>query len=246
MTSNLDVRDPRVLDRLVDGELTDEQEREVLLQLEQSPGGWRRCALAFLEARCWQREMGRMRQNLGADCLGTRLSRLDQAQRLVESRGARQRGWGLWALTVAATFLVAFTVGRFLPQAFDADAPLQRLAQPDTQAGPHETLVARPRLPEVDAVPSQPRAPLGDPIGNLTLVDDSGREYAVPVYDWQQGQADQMMYGSSPLPAELLRSLQRHRVRQYQRYVPVKLGDGRQVVVPVQELDIARVRPAAY
>ena len=104
MTSNLDVRDPRVLDRLVDGELTDEQEREILLQLERDPSGWRRCALAFLEARCWQREMGRVRQRVGADCLGARLTRMDQEKPPVLPLRSSQWGWGIWAFTVAATF----------------------------------------------------------------------------------------------------------------------------------------------
>jgi anti-sigma factor RsiW len=246
MTSNLDIRDPRVLDRLVDGELTDEEEREVLLQLEQDPRGWRRCALAFLEARCWQREMGRVRQHVGADCLGARLTRLDQEQRLAATRPPGKRGWGVWALTVAATFVLAFSVGRLLPNSWNQDAAPAMLAQPKTQDSLPQTLVARPSLPETEAMPAASFAAQNGPIGNLTLVDSTGREFAVPVYDWEPGKADQIIYGSSPLPPDLLRGLQRHQVRQYQRYVPVKLGDGRQVVVPVQELDIVRVRPAAY
>ncbi len=47
--------DPETLDRLVDGELSDEEERALLARLDQIPDGWRRCAGAFLEARCWQR-----------------------------------------------------------------------------------------------------------------------------------------------------------------------------------------------
>ena len=39
------------LDRLADGELTDEQRRAVLLQLEELPGGWRNCALAFVQSQ---------------------------------------------------------------------------------------------------------------------------------------------------------------------------------------------------
>jgi hypothetical protein len=45
--------DERLLDRLVDGELGDCERRELLQQLENQPGGWRRCALAFLEAQTW-------------------------------------------------------------------------------------------------------------------------------------------------------------------------------------------------
>jgi hypothetical protein len=44
----------RLLDRLVDGELGEVERRELLLRLENEPGGWRRCALAFLEAQSWR------------------------------------------------------------------------------------------------------------------------------------------------------------------------------------------------
>lgn len=48
------------LDRLVDGELSESDRSELLLQLEHEPEGWRRCALAFLEAQCWKQEFGLM------------------------------------------------------------------------------------------------------------------------------------------------------------------------------------------
>src|SRR3954468_9995588 len=46
--------DDRLIDRLVDGELRDEERRELLLRLDAEPGGWRQCALAFLEAQSWR------------------------------------------------------------------------------------------------------------------------------------------------------------------------------------------------
>jgi hypothetical protein len=49
--------DERLLDRLVDGELLPEERRELLAAVETQPGGWRRCALAFLEAQTWRQEM---------------------------------------------------------------------------------------------------------------------------------------------------------------------------------------------
>jgi hypothetical protein len=41
----------------VDGELHDAKRRELLLQLEREPDGWRRCALAFLEAQTWRQSL---------------------------------------------------------------------------------------------------------------------------------------------------------------------------------------------
>jgi hypothetical protein len=43
-----------LIDRLVAGELTEVERRELLLSLESEPDGWRRCALAFLEDQAWR------------------------------------------------------------------------------------------------------------------------------------------------------------------------------------------------
>ena len=53
-TSDDDIR----FDRLVDGELSAEEYRTLLAALDDEPGGWRRCALAFLEAQSLGRELG--------------------------------------------------------------------------------------------------------------------------------------------------------------------------------------------
>jgi len=43
--------DPSQLDRLVDGELSQADRADLLRRLDAEPGGWRACALAFLEAQ---------------------------------------------------------------------------------------------------------------------------------------------------------------------------------------------------
>src|SRR6476660_6662394 len=48
---------PRWIDRLVDGELGEHEQRQLLVALEAEPEGWRRCALAFVEAQSWGQEM---------------------------------------------------------------------------------------------------------------------------------------------------------------------------------------------
>ena len=50
----------RQVDLLVDGEMDEADRRALLLQLEHEPDGWRRCAMAFLEAQCWKAELGKM------------------------------------------------------------------------------------------------------------------------------------------------------------------------------------------
>src|SRR4051794_18532172 len=49
--------DANLFDRLVDGELTQPERRSFLESLDQRPDGWRRCALAFLEAQSLGEEL---------------------------------------------------------------------------------------------------------------------------------------------------------------------------------------------
>jgi len=50
------LNDEVMLDRLVDGELSAEHRRAFLAAIEHTEEGWRRCALAFLEAQSWRSE----------------------------------------------------------------------------------------------------------------------------------------------------------------------------------------------
>ena len=247
----MDLTDPRVLDRLVDGELTDEQERAVIARLDQAPDGWRRCALAFLETRCWQRATVTWQEPAGGTASRISLSPPKTEQR---GTGARRRGGGTirWpgALAMCALFLLAFTVGMLLPKHGHRSPPRQ-IAQPDAQGQPidHALAQANPAsttstLPQAGSTGSIDSADLL--LGNLSFVDNTGRQYHLPVYDWNQQVAEQLMYPSQPLSSEFVQHLKRHQVRSHQSYVPVKLDDGRQVVFPVQEVDIVPVGGTAY
>src|SRR4029077_16067376 len=43
----------KLIDRMVDGGLTPAQLRRAVRELDSTPGGWRRCALSFLEVQTW-------------------------------------------------------------------------------------------------------------------------------------------------------------------------------------------------
>ena len=53
-------------DRLVDGELNDTERHQLLASLDDEPGGWRSCALAFLEAQAWRGTMRDVQRCEGA------------------------------------------------------------------------------------------------------------------------------------------------------------------------------------
>ncbi len=293
--NDLDASNQRVLDRLVDGELTDAEERAVIAQLSQMPDGWRRCALALLEARCWQRVARHVQELMGPERQrdggqegdwgrhGVRRP-LGQNIPLVQagwpSRFAlRRTGFPTdrrsmhWPTTLAlcALLLLALGVGALLPRPWSHPAvPVPATAQHiDQRAAPVQLVddgasQSRPSAGSVaqgsaiqntviqdaviqDAVMQDRPATAEDLLlGNLTLVDNSGHQFDVPVYDWNQQVADQLMSRSQPLSSEFVRRLKRHRVRSHQSYVPLQLRDGRRVIVPVQELEIVPMGGTAY
>ena len=55
--NNKSLNDDILFDRLVDGELSGGERRALLESLDARPQGWRRCALAFLEAQSWRKEL---------------------------------------------------------------------------------------------------------------------------------------------------------------------------------------------
>ena len=103
--------EPRI-DMLVDGELSEADRRALLLQLEHDPDGWRRCALAFLEAQCWKAELGQMAAPAAPQ------QHEPVAQAVPAASPARAIGrWRSWrqhlatTLSIAASFLIALVFG---------------------------------------------------------------------------------------------------------------------------------------
>src|SRR3972149_3765527 len=101
---NLPTLDDRRFDLLVDGELPESERRNLLSTLDDLPGGWRRCALAFLEAQTWNEEMRSIRQESVSPAQPARAA----AQRAC--RGGPFRT----LLPMAARFLIALGLGMVL------------------------------------------------------------------------------------------------------------------------------------
>jgi len=97
------INDAIQIDRLVDGQLTEPQRRRLLTRLDHQPDGWRRCALAFLEAQSWREALGPMVRPESPVSVAP-------ATRPVARRGGRPKRLGALA-AMAASFLAAFWVG---------------------------------------------------------------------------------------------------------------------------------------
>src|SRR4051794_13108566 len=103
--------DDKLFDRLVDGELTQPERRSFLESLDQRPDGWRRCALAFLEAQSLRVELTLLaRHSQAGENLPKATHPLAPAskERNVHEPG---RATGVQWLAIAAGLVMAFGLG---------------------------------------------------------------------------------------------------------------------------------------
>ena len=109
-------------DRLVDDELSEEERRELLGRLDDEPSGWRRCALAFLEAQCWRQALGEtpsLRDSLGAALQSTGKNADETPAIPIETpRRAVWLGRVKMLSAMAASFLVAMWLGTMAHRAW--------------------------------------------------------------------------------------------------------------------------------
>ncbi len=106
------------LDRLVDGELTHEERRALIARLEADPDGWRRCAVAFLEAQAWREAMGEMLAAPSAPIIAKRRRSHPLPRRL----------------TFAAGLLAAFSAGWLAHHAPSVSSPREIVVAPKDPA----------------------------------------------------------------------------------------------------------------
>jgi hypothetical protein len=113
----------RLLDLLVDGELSDAERRELLAWCEREPDGWRRCALAFLEAQDWSSVLGSL---AGVSRSAAASERTETSTRAAGGRTHVRsnpfwnvRQWGTM-LAMAASVVLAFTLGLWIRDAGEA------------------------------------------------------------------------------------------------------------------------------
>jgi hypothetical protein len=101
--------DDRFIDQIVDGVLTPAELRAVIGRLDREPDGWKRCALAFLEAHCWRESL----RALGQAAPLSIESRLLPFTPAIPSRTWGNRRWlrGSIAAGFAAAFFAMGWVG---------------------------------------------------------------------------------------------------------------------------------------
>lgn len=213
------------LDQLVDGELTDARRRDLLSRLEGLPDGWRRCALAFLEAQAWRQA--------ASDAV-----REPAAPRVAPARLA-QRWWTGGAgtlLAMAASFGLAFALGIVWHgwSPVGTDRTQSDVAGPTSGAGggqqplvaTHEAEKGNGPKRRVDAV--------------LVRMNGQDQPVRVPVVPVEQFDQDLLNSQPWPISSDELHAIEQsgHRVEQHRQWLPFNLQDGQQIIVPVDQVDV--------
>jgi hypothetical protein len=207
------------MDRLIDGELSDAERRRLLASLDERPDGWRRCALAFLEAQSWK---GDLRE---AICEPPRTARTYTDATPTLPRGVRwQRGLG-W-LAIAASLVVAFSLGTMRRDVGPSMVAVPPAADNQIAAvSPDDALTLWVR-------DNQGRKqPLRVPLVDAGTLD---RELGVTF--------------QSAMPASTRERLQQRGfdVQSKRRYAPLWLENGRPMIVPVEDTKIVPVSRPVY
>jgi hypothetical protein len=235
----------RVLDRLVDGELGQHERRQLLASLDDEPGAWRQCALAFLESQNWRLQLSRFASEpLVAQV--TASPRDVSVKTISSSRHMNFSSLGT-ILAIAASLLVAFGIGTRFPsfankdggsnsivakQSESVDEPL--VATPDEESPAQSAASDSP--PElVDTATAPPQTLTLQPIG-----DDGGEPIELPLIESDADGAIAASARPSALSGSLISQFEKDGfvVDRQQRLWPVDLPDGRRVLVPVEEVDI--------
>jgi len=221
-----------LLDRLIDGELDEPARRQLLERLDIQPDGWRRCAMAFLEAQAWRQELGHLvRAGTGAN----------------PSPAPRQHTpWLGASLAVAVSLLMGGLLGmsldswlRPLPRSLSEPATI---AEEDSHAHKDDGSALVRAADGGDILTGGPDVPARPQPSDPPLLDDlapAGPDGVYLLVESTEGET---------LPADVRRALEQlgHQIRQRRVLVPVTVEGGGRVVVPVQEVEIVPVGGQVY
>ncbi len=222
------------IDRLVESEMSQPQRRALIARIENGPGGWRRCALAFLEAQSWRKSF---RSFLGTATAGS-------APADVEIQpAATQRPRRVHRLSaVAAAIIVAFAVGMGVGQRWTADG--------QSVANHKPGLPAQPSTDRGDALPPQISAaesPSAQTVadngefhfeGYVNYGNDNAGARAIPILSGP-GLDDQWLADRpAPLSEYETQRLERlgWQVQQRRQLMKIQMTDGRTLTVPIDSV----------
>lgn len=253
-----------MIDRLVDGELEDPARSVIIRRLEHDTVLCRQIALAFLEHQAWRevfsehcspsivaekqanlppglpQELSQIqRSSVGSPrCDSENLATLNSASTIETTWRHPKLVTLLWISAIAASFFFAF-LGSWYVQSL----MLQKTFPTDTAASkPGGALLAGGDSTGPTKGEDSSASPSHLEMVSVPLpIDESGTwaTFEVPMISSSGGPIMEMI-PAGMVPAEILESLvaEGHTVEQERRFVPVALPDGRESVVPIDQVRI--------
>lgn len=216
------------IDRLVTGELTDEQRRAVMEWCNEEPIRWRQCALAFLEAQTWQQGLASWTAEGNSNTPAT-----TEVQLNPQAATSPGSSWKVLVASVAIAFLLGVFVrdSRVFPPTRQRETTS---AKPTIPTAPPEIPVVANASPNYVTVPV--RTSLNpNVIATLRIPVDSAESPTRPaaqpnVPDYVKRQWEKRGY----------------QIAATERYLSAHLPDGRDVVVPVSGVEVKYVGRPVY
>jgi hypothetical protein len=215
-------------DRLVDGELSETERKELLTSLDREPDGWRRCALAFLEAQCWKKELRDLRQTVSACAVPF------ASPRHARKRSSSPLGLLGTLMAMAATFFLALGIGAWW----------LNYNQHGLAPGPDQ-IAGRSGEPSATANSSAPWQMVKlFPAGST----DPNQAIQLPALVRDRIDENWLRNLPAPIPESVAENLRRngYKVQTQQELLPLRLDDGRQLVVPVDKVELNYVGNPTY
>lgn len=229
------------IQRLVDDELTPSETASLLRRMEQEPDSWRRCTLSFVEDRVWSRSARAWRQECAR---ADRLANVASFNRPVPRQTHVARAWHPTA-TLAASVLLAFVLGWTIHAIDDWSVEPPR-HQPRTRPLVGRDSEPRAKLPQNVLTNAAARQA---PAGSIVLMsgaEPDSESVELPLYAPSQDQMARLLSHPELISDELQQRLRDrgYLVNQQRRLTSISLEDGRQIVLPIDEVTIEhRARP---
>lgn len=255
--------DPLQLQRLVDGELDATQVQSILGDAASLPDQWRDIAIGYIENQLWHRtfqtgeatEVEPRRSELVGGDLADSTTNIEtdeldaRSGSLNRSKPALRRPFYFSRFTLAASLLVAATIGYMTNQITHRTIPPVRLADNQPQPLADESLARSNLAPSRPAaVPSQPQITQAD--YHLEVPQDSepfkdlvgdGSATSIPLYRiGNKRQLNELNERRKEpvLPPEILKRLASsgYQMEQHVEFISGRLANGRSFVVPVRTI----------
>ncbi|MEM6329577.1 MAG: hypothetical protein AAF790_04945 [Planctomycetota bacterium] len=237
------------IDRLVDGELPAKQRRQLLASLDGTPGAWRACALAFVEAQTLREQLTALSADAAPAAAATPPAAAAYQLPPIAAAPAGRAGPAWWA--VAASALLAFGIGSYAVQRGDQTPTAAGGAAANTGAvaGIDQQTGAEAASNAALAAGGGVNNGADDEALILWVSDEQGRRQSLraPLVDAQTLRERFGLSFRSAVPPELRQQMEGsgYQLSSRRRYAPLYLDNGRPLVVPVEDVQIVPVRGTA-